>query len=86
MGYKEIFKGADRKKTSSKRTLSVLITFIALGLWVDSHYSIRILNNKAFEVALYAAAALAVGGVLEGKFTKQTQTTPPSEGPEEDYK
>ena len=73
-------------RLSSKRVFGAILLFIAVSLWIDSHFTVRVLDEKAFDTVMYTAGLMIVGGVLEGKFTQQQASTPPSEEPEEDYK
>lgn len=82
-----VFKGSDGAKTSSKRTAGLAILVVTMGLWIDAHFSIRVLNQTAFSAALTSGVALLVGGVLEGKFTTKPQQGRPTETvSEEEYK
>ena len=70
-----VFKAANGAKTSSKRTAGLIILAVTMGLWLDAHFSTRVLNQTAFSAALTSGVALLVGGVLEGKFTTNERSS-----------
>jgi len=61
---KEIFSDSNNK-WSSKRIIGTLLLIIAISLWINSHFTDKVLDSGAFSAVLYTGGIMITGGVLE---------------------